>query len=180
MTKKRGGKTRKHSSNHIFSDVFETHKKTPTEHHREIETEELRRLEREVKILEAKQGINRGNPHSVPSWFYVGSIFAAYLFTLYISVFATLHFEDIQFMNITLVFIFISMVSYFLISMVYFASEKKRSHSIPPLLFFIGLASIMIYAFKAVDTTNLVRFSIFYTIIVAAISLYVLTVRREI
>ena len=36
----------------------------------------------------------------------------------------------------------------------------------------------MIYAFNAVDTSNLVRFSITYTIIVAGISAYILTIRR--
>ena len=118
------------------------------------------------------------NKPSVPTWFYIGSVFAAFIFTAYISIFATLHFDNIEFMNITIVFFFISMVSFFLISAIFLISEKKKRHSIAPLLFFIGIASIMIYAFKAIDTSNLVRYSIIYTIIVAAISMYVLAIRR--
>jgi len=116
--------------------------------------------------------------NKVPTWFYMASIFAAYLFTIYISIFATLHFESIEFMNITIVFIFISMVSFFLISMVYFISEKKKYHAIIPALFFFGIVSIMIYAFKAIDTSDLVRFSIIYTIIVAAVSIYFLIIKK--
>ena len=114
----------------------------------------------------------------VPTWFYMASIFAAFLFTIYISIFATLHFESIEFMNITIVFLFISLISFFLISAIFFISEKKKLHAIAPILFFVGIVSIMIYAFKAVDTSNLVRYSIIYTIIVAAISTYVLAIRR--
>ncbi len=115
---------------------------------------------------------------NVPAWFYIASIFAAFLFTVYISIFATLHFESVEFMNITIIFLFIAMVSYFLVSAIYFISEKKKWHAIAPILFFIGIVSIMVYAFKAVDTSDLVRFSIIYTIIVAAISSYVLAIRR--
>jgi len=114
----------------------------------------------------------------VPIWFYLGSIFAAYLFTIYISIFATIHFDNIEFMNITIVFLFISLVSFFLISAIFFISEKKFKHSIAPIIFFIGVVSIMAFAFKAVDTSSLVRFSIIYTIIVAGISVYVLAIRR--
>jgi len=113
-----------------------------------------------------------------PMWFYISSIFAAFMFTLYISVFVAIHFESIAYMNLTIVFIFISMVSYFLISSIFFISEKRGWHGAVSLLFFIGLVAIMIYAFKAVDTSNLVRFSIIYAIIVAAISCYVLAVRK--
>ncbi len=113
-----------------------------------------------------------------PMWFYVSSIFAAFMFTLYLSIFAAIHFESISYMNITLVFLFISMVSYFLISSIFFISEKRKWHGAISLLFFIGLVAIMVYAFKAVDTSDLVRFSIIYTIIVAAISCYVLAIRN--
>ena len=82
-------------------------------------------------------------------------------------------------MNITIVFLFIAMVSYFLISLVFFISEEKGLHWIPAFLFFAGVSTIMVYAFKAIDTSNLVRFSIIYTIIVAAISTYVLAVKRK-
>ena len=113
-----------------------------------------------------------------PMWFYISSIFAAFMFTLYISIFATLHFESIEYMNITIVFLFIAMVSYFLITAIFFISEKRRWHGVVSMLFFAGLAAVMVYAFKAVDTSNLVRYSIIYTIIVAAISCYVLAVRK--
>jgi|TARA_Y100000310_G_scaffold337630_1_gene425219 CHASE2 domain-containing sensor protein len=115
---------------------------------------------------------------NVPTWFYIASIFAAFLFTIYISIFATIHFEDIGNMNIMIVFLFIAMVSYFLISAMYFISEKKQWHAAAPSLFFIGIVAIMIYAFKAVDTSDLVRFSIIYTIIVTAVSAYVLAAKR--
>jgi hypothetical protein len=115
----------------------------------------------------------------IPVWFYITSIFAAFLFTIYISIFATIHFESIEYMNMTIIFLFITMVSYFLISAVFFASEEKSLHWMPAFLFFAGVSTIMVYAFKAVDTSNLVRFSIIYTIIVAAISTYVLAVRRK-
>ncbi len=113
-----------------------------------------------------------------PVWFYISSIFAAFLFTIYLSIFATLHFESIEYMNITIVFIFISIVSYFLITAIFFISEKQKWHSLASTLFFAGIVAIMVYAFKAIDTSNLVRFSIIYTIIVAAISSYVLAIRK--
>ena len=115
---------------------------------------------------------------SKPVWFYISSIFAAFLFTAYISIFATIHFESIEYMNITIVFFFISIVSYFLITALFFISEKKKWHSAASLSFFIGIVAIMVYAFKAIDTSNLVRFSIIYTIIVAAASSYVLAIRK--
>jgi len=123
--------------------------------------------------------IENNAKRSVPTWFYIASIFAAFLFTTYISIFATIHFEDIGNMNIVIVFLFISMVSYFLISAIFFISEKKQWHAAAPILFFIGIVAIMVYAFKAVDTSDLVRYSIIYTIIVAAVSAYVLAIRRQ-
>jgi len=129
-------------------------------------------------MMEAEEGFKRLIRAGVPTWFYIASIFAAFMFTIYISIFATLHFENIEFMNITIVFLFISMVSFFLVSATYFISEKKFKHAIPPFLFFAGISSLMIYAFNAVNTIDLVRFSITYTIIVAAISAYVLVIKR--
>lgn len=114
----------------------------------------------------------------VPTWFYMASIFAAFLFAICLSIFATIYFGDIFYMNIMIVFLFIAMVSYFLISAMYFIYEKKEWHAAAPLLFFVGIVSIMIYAFKAVDTSDLVRFSIVYTIIVTAVSAYVLAIKR--
>ena len=132
-----------------------------------------------INDLAAEGNLRKATRSEVPVWFYISSIFAAFLFTAYISIFAAIHFEDIGNMNIMIVFLFIAMVSYFLISSIFFISEKKRWHAAAPILFFIGIVSIMIYAFKAVDTSDLVRYSIIYTIIVAAVSTYVLAVRRK-
>ena len=123
--------------------------------------------------------LKRTYDNKVPTWFYMASIFAAFLFTAYISIFATIHFEDISNMNIMIVFLFLSMVSYFLISAIFFISEKKRWHAAAPILFFVGIVAIMIYAFKAINTADLVRYSIIYTIIVTAVSAYVLAIRRQ-
>lgn len=123
--------------------------------------------------------LKRTYDNKVPTGFYIASIFAAFLFTAYISIFATIHFEDIGNMNIMIVFLFISMVSYFLISAIFFISERKHWHAAAPILFFIGIVAIMVYAFKAVNTVDLVRYSIIYTIIVAAVSAYVLAIRRQ-
>lgn len=115
----------------------------------------------------------------VPEWFYIAAIFAAFIFTSVIAVFATIHFNDIGNMNLLIIFLFITMVSFFLISAVYFISEKMKWHHIAPILFFIGIVSLMIYAFKAIDASDLTRYSIIYAIIVAAISVYVLVIRRK-
>src|SRR3989344_8116863 len=115
----------------------------------------------------------------VPEWFYIGSVFGVFLFTAVISVFAAIHFNDIGNMNLFIVFMFIAMVSFFLISAVYFISEKMKWHHIAPILFFIGIVGVMIYAFKAIDASDLVRYSIIYTIIVTAVSTYVLVIKRK-
>lgn len=181
MAKKRGKKDKKVVSTKakvhkpILSDLF---KKSPGSSYRENEAAQLKHIEQEVAMMEAEKGFKRLVRAGVPTWFYISSIFAAFLFTIYISIFATLHFESIEFMNITIVFLFISMVSFFLVSATYFISEKKFKHAIPPFLFFAGISSLMIYAFNAANTTNLVRFSITYTIVVAAISAYVLAIKR--
>src|SRR3990167_4707797 len=98
--------------------------------------------EEEEKPKPAKKFFHYETDAKVPSWFYIGSVFAAYLFTVYISIFAAIHFESIEYMNVTIVFLFISMVSFFLVSAVYFFFEKKSLHSAAPILFFIGIASI--------------------------------------
>ena len=135
--------------------------------------------EQEENPRQAKKIFHYETDDKAPSWFYIGSIVAAYLFTIYISIYATIHFESIEYMNIMVVFLFISLVSFFLVSAAYFIFEKKSMHSVAPILFFVGITSIMIYAFKAVDTSSLVRYSIMYTIIVAAISMYVLAARKQ-
>ena len=155
---------------------FEKKKPSISQEYKKKEENGLRKMQHEVGFLRS------GEPQAkkpIPVWFYITSIFAAFLFTIYISIFATIHFESIEYMNMTIIFLFITMVSYFLISAVFFASEEKSLHWMPAFLFFAGVSTIMVYAFKAVDTSNLVRFSIIYTIIVAAISTYVLAVRRK-
>ena len=115
-----------------------------------------------------------------PQWFYYVSILAAFLFTMYISIYSAIHFESIRYMNIVVVFLFITIVSFFLISGVYFHTEKMGYHTLAPLLFFTGMASLVIYAYKAVDASDIVRYSIIYTIIVAGISLFILLPKKKI
>ena len=115
----------------------------------------------------------------VPQWFYYVSILAAFLFTMYISVYATIHYESIKFMNIVVVFLFITIISFFMISGVYFHTEKVGYHTLAPVLFFAGMVSLIFYAYKAVDASDIVRYSIIYTIIVVGISLFVLLPKKK-
>ena len=115
-----------------------------------------------------------------PKWFYYISIFAAFLFTMYVSIYSTIHFESIRYMNIVVVFLFIAVVSFFLISGVYFHTEKMGYHTLAPLLFFAGIVSLVVYAYKAVDTSDIVRYSIIYTIIVVSISLFILLPKKKV
>ena len=113
-----------------------------------------------------------------PQWFYYVSIFAAFLFTIYMSIYSAIHFESIRYMNIVVVFLFITIVSFFLISGVYFHAEKMGYHLLAPVLFFAGMVSLVLYAYKAVDASNIVRYSIIYTIIVVGISLFILLPKK--
>ena len=70
----------------------------------------VEREEQEEKPKPARKFFHYETDAQVPSWFYIGSVFAAYLFTVYISIFAAIHFESIEYMNITVVFLFISLV----------------------------------------------------------------------
>ena len=115
-----------------------------------------------------------------PFWFYYVSILAAFLFTMYISIYSAIHFESIRYMNIVVVFLFITIVSFFMISGVYFHTEKIGYHTLAPVLFFIGMTSLIVYAYKAVDASNIVRYSIMYTIIVVGISLFILLPKKKI
>ena len=126
-----------------------------------------------VKIKEVKTAKS-------PQWFYYVSILAAFLFTMYISIYSAIHFENIMYMNIVVVFLFITIISFFLISGVYFHTEKMGYHTLAPLLFFTGMASLVIYAYKAVDATDVVRYSITYTIIVVGTSLFILLPKKKI
>ena len=115
----------------------------------------------------------------IPQWFYYFSILAAFLFTMYISVYATIHFESIKYMNTVVVFMFITIASFFMISGVYFHTEKMGYHVLAPVLFFAGMVSLIVYAFKAVDASDIVRYSIIYTIIVVGISLFILLPKKK-
>lgn len=114
-----------------------------------------------------------------PDWFYYVSILAAFLFTMYISIYSTIHFESIRHMNLVVVFIFMTLVSFFLISAVYFRTERMGYHTLAPIAYFIGMASLIVYAYKAVDASNIVKYSIMYTIIVVGISLFILLSRKK-
>lgn len=160
----------------FFSAFFESNAR-PKSEYRQKEEKDLKGVQWGINDLVVEKGVGTISKKT-PTWFYISSIFAAFLFVVYISIYAAIHFESIEYMNMTIIFLFITMVSFFLISSIFFISEKKKLHAAAPMLFFIGLASIMIYAFKAVDTSDLVRYSIMYTIIVAAVSTYVLAVRK--
>lgn len=116
---------------------------------------------------------------AAPQWFYYISVSAALLFTIYISIYSAIHFEDIKYMNIVVVFLSVTLVSFFLISAVYFQSEKMNYHVISPIIFFAGIISLVVYAYKATDATSIVRYSIIYTIIVAGLSLFILLPKKK-
>lgn len=116
---------------------------------------------------------------SSPKWFYYVSILAAFLFTMYISIYSAIHFESIRYMNIVVVFLFITIISFFSISGVYFHVEKMGYHLLAPLLFFAGTVSLVLYAYKGADSSDIVRYSIIYTIIVVGISLFILMPKKS-
>ncbi len=113
------------------------------------------------------------------AWFYYASILIAFMFTIYISIYAAIHFEDIRFMNLALVFLFFTIISFFLISAVYFHTEKMGYHKLAPALFFAGVVSLILYAYAATDASNIVRYSIIYTIIVVAVSVFILLFKQK-
>lgn len=114
-----------------------------------------------------------------PKWFYYVSILAAFLFTMYISIYSTIHFESISYMNVVVVFLFITLVSFFVISGVYFQTEKMGYHILAPTLFFAGIVGLIFYAYKATDASNIVRYSIIYTIIIVGISVFILLPKNK-
>ncbi|MBI2653178.1 hypothetical protein HYX02_00040 [Candidatus Woesearchaeota archaeon] len=128
--------------------------------------------------MPAKKEVNATKSRT-PRWFYYVSILAAFLFTMYLSVYSTIHFESIKYMNIVVVFLFITIVSFFMISAVYFQTEKMGYHTLSSVLFFIGVVSLVVYAYKAVDASDIVRYSIIYTIVVAGISLFILLPKKK-
>src|SRR3989338_10350007 len=91
-----------------------------------------------------------------PIWFYHASILAAFLFTIYMSIYSAIHFESIRYMNIVVVFLFITIASFFLISSVYFHTEKMGYHALAPILFFAGMVGLIFYSYNAVDASDIV------------------------
>ena len=110
-------------------------------------------------------------------WFFISSMFVVFMFTLFIAVYSTIHFGSMEYMNLMMVFMVIVMVSFFLVSAVYFFSEKININGLISSLFFIGIIILTLYAFEAPDSTNLTRYCIIYTIIVSGISCYILMIR---
>lgn len=125
--------------------------------------------------MPAKKEVKSASPY----WFYYVSILAAFLFTLYISIYSSIHFESIRYMNIVVVFLFITIISFFIISVVYFKTEKMGYHTLAPLLFFAGMVSLVAYAYKAADASDIVRYSIIYTIIVVGLSLFAILPKKK-
>lgn len=101
------------------------------------------------------------------------------MFTIYISIYSAIHFEDIRFMNLALVFLFFTIISFFLISGVYFYTEKMGYHLLAPVLFFAGIIGLILYAYKANDASSIVKYSIIYTIIVVGISIFILLFKQK-
>ena len=116
---------------------------------------------------------------AAPQWFYYISILTAFLFTMYMSLYSAIHFESIGYMNIVVVFLFITIASFFLVSGVYFHTERMGYHTLAPILFFTGILGLIVYAYKAVDASDIVRYSIIYTIVVVSISLFILLPKKE-
>ena len=114
----------------------------------------------------------------IPNWFYYISVIVAFLFIIYMSIYVSITFEDVKYMNIAIVFIIITFVSFFAISGVYFQTQKMGYHSLASGLFFGGMLSLIIYAFAAVNATDIVRYSIIYAIIVTGISLFTLLPKK--
>ncbi len=112
-------------------------------------------------------------------WFYYTSIFSSFIFTIYISIYAAIHFEEIRYMNLALIFLFFTLTVFFLISWVHFYTEKMGFHIVSPLLFLAGIVYLIFYAYTAVDASDIVRYSIMYTIIVSGFSLFVLLSRNK-
>lgn len=82
-------------------------------------------------------------------------------------------------MNLALVFLFFTITSFFLISMVYFYAERLGYHRWAPMLFFAGIIFLIFYAYTATDASKIVKYSIIYTIIVMGFSVFVLLFRQK-
>ena len=104
--------------------------------------------------------------------FYIFSMFLAFMFAMFISVYSAIHFESMRYMNIMMSFMIMVMASFFLISTVYFFSEQQRPEGWISTSFFIGMFLIALYASKAVDATNMTKYSILYTILVSGVCCY--------
>ena len=114
-----------------------------------------------------------------PKWFYCISIVLAYLFTMYISVYSAIHFDSIRYMNIVVVFLFMTSITFFLISGVHFHLDKMGYHVLASVLYFAGMAGLIVYGYNATDASDIVRYSMIYTIFVVGISLFVLLPKEQ-
>jgi len=110
--------------------------------------------------------------------FYIFSMLLAFMFAMFISVYSTIHYGDMVYMNLMLAFIIVVMTSFFIISAVYFYSEKEIPEGRISALFFIGMFLLAIYASKAVDATNMTKYAIFYTIIVSGVCSYIILSKK--
>ena len=110
--------------------------------------------------------------------FYIFSMFLVFMFAMFISVYSTIHYGDMVYMNLMFAFIVVVMASFFIISSVYFYSEKEIPEGRISILFFIGMFFLAIYASKAVDATNMTKYGIFYTIIVSGICSYIILSKK--
>ena len=110
--------------------------------------------------------------------FYIFSMLLAFMFAMFISVYSTIHYGDMVYMNLMFAFIVVVMTSFFLISTVYFFSEKEKHEGKIAILFFVGVFLLAIYASKAADATNMTKYGIFYTIIVSSICSYIILSKK--
>jgi len=110
--------------------------------------------------------------------FYIFSMLLAFMLAMFISVYSTIHYGDMVYMNLMLAFIIVVMTSFFIISAVYFYTEKEIPEGRISSLFFIGMFLLAVYASKAADATNMTKYAIFYTIIVSSICSYIILSKK--
>jgi len=110
--------------------------------------------------------------------FYIFSMLLAFMLAIFISIYSTIHYGDMVYMNLMFGFIVVVMTSFFLISTVYFFSEKEKQEGKIAILFFVGVFLLAIYASNAADATNMTKYGIFYTIIVSSICSYIILSKK--
>ncbi len=97
------------------------------------------------------------SPIQNPDWFYHVSILIAVFFSLYMSIYAAIYFNDIMYMNIIIAFFCIALVTFFIISALYFQFEKMGNHALASGFFFGGFLGLIIYIFNAPDASSMVK-----------------------